>query len=289
MWAMIQAIAFLFCGLDLYLAWVSTSRIGSYCIMCILTYAVNFALLYFAWLIRRRFTHATFFMCLRKDIGYLHGQTIQAVTVSVAFLGIVTAGMAFYPSYWEYSIPTVQASLQIGYTAEGRPWIGARSPKLVIEEYSDYLCFQCAKMHTYLRKLVSYYPDKIRLVHSHFPMDNAYNPIVKESFHEGSGRMALLALYAESHNKFWQMNDLLFQSGRLRSPVGMRALGEKLDMDYKSMARSVTDPTLLERLRADILSGLKHRITATPSFVINGNVYQGVIPAEVLRTVINDD
>lgn len=282
-WATIQVTIFLFCGFDLYLGWISSYRIKSYCLMCILTYAVNFALLYLAWLIRRRFNPESLFRCLRADMGFFKQHRTRTALIAAAVAGILCCGSLFYPPYWQYSLISTESSLPTGLTPEGRPWIGAQAPQLVIEEYSDYLCFQCSKMHAYLRELVSRYPDKLRLVHYHFPMDSAYNPLVKEGFHEGSGKMALLALYAETQDRFWPMNDLLFESGRQRAPVGTRALGKALDLDYKEMSRSVQDPDLLQRLWMDINSGLKLQISATPTFVIDGKVHQGVIPADVLQ------
>ena len=45
-------------------------------------------------------------------------------------------------------------------------------------EFTDYQCFQCRKMHYYLRKLVARYPDKIRITHCSFPMDQEFNPLL---------------------------------------------------------------------------------------------------------------
>jgi uncharacterized membrane protein/protein-disulfide isomerase len=287
MWAILQILAFLFCVFDLYLAWISTYRIGSYCIMCILTYGVNFTILYFAWLIRRRFNKGSLIQCLRADIDTLRRQAPSTILLGTLFITMVVSVVALYPAYWQYSLPSAEVSVHTGVDTDGRPWIGAQHPTLVIEEYSDYLCFQCAKMHSYLRELVMRYPDKLRLVHYHFPMDKAYNPLVQDAFHKGSGRMALLALYAEKHNRFWKMNDLLFENGRRHTPVSLRKLSAALKLDFPDMARAHKDPELLRRLWQDIRSGLKYHITATPSFVIDGVVYQGVIPADVLKRIID--
>jgi uncharacterized membrane protein len=284
-WPTLQVVTALFCGFDLYLAWISSYHIKSYCLMCMLTYGVNFLLLFYSWLTRRRFSADSLAGGLRLDLAYFRQYRPQTAAMGGIIAGTLVVGALFFPPYWQYTLSGEAVALPTGHTPEGRPWIGAPNPELVIEEYSDYLCFQCAKMHAHLREIVRRHPTKVRLVHYHFPMDRAYNPLVKEDFHEGAGRMALLALYAEGHGKFWQMNDLLFEGGRRREPVGMRALGAALEMDYKEMARSQKDPELLRRLWQDIRSGLKHHVTATPTFVINGVVHQGVIPAEVLQSI----
>jgi uncharacterized membrane protein/protein-disulfide isomerase len=285
-WATIQLITFLFCGFDLYLAWVSSHHIKSYCIMCLVTYAVNFALLYFAWLTRRRFNTDSFVGCLLSDGQHFLGHRSRALSFIAFFGTFVAFGIVAYPAYWHYSLPHSSAALKTGVTPEGRPWIGAASPELVIEEYSDYLCFQCAKMHAYLRDLVSRYPDKLRLVHYHFPMDKDYNPLVTKDFHDGAGEMALLALFAERHEKFWQMNDRLFELGRKRTSIKLLELSEVLDLEAGEMAKSIRDKALLRRLQQDIRSGFQRHITATPTFVINGKTYKGLIPADLLLSVV---
>jgi hypothetical protein len=254
--------------------------------MCLLTYGVNFTLLYFAWLTRRRFNDGSLLASLRLDGQYFRKHRIQTAGVIVGLAALILPGTAAYPSYWHYALPHGHAGLNTGYTEAGAPWIGAADPELVIEEYSDYLCFQCAKMHMFLRELIYRYPDKLRLVHHHFPMDIDYNPIVTVPFHEGAGEMALLALHADGRNKFWEINDLLFEIGRKRTTIDLNELGEELDIDANAMAGSIRDKKLLKRLQRDLRSGLRLRISATPSFVINGEVHQGVIPADALQVVL---
>ena len=105
-----------------------------------------------------------------------------------------------------------------GVNDEGHPWIGAENPELTIEEFTDYQCFQCKKMHFFLRRLVAQHPDKIRLVHRNYPLDHELNPIVvSQPYHVGSGKMALVANAAGISGKFWEMNDLLF--GLVGKPI----------------------------------------------------------------------
>ena len=143
-------------------------------------------------------------------------------------------------------------------------------------------------MHFFLRQLIAKHPDKIRLVHRHFPMDHAVNPIVKEPFHVGSGKMALMAIQAASQNKFWQINDILFEMAREGDVIDLRELAARLGMDPKTLARSVNDPAARRLLQHDILSALKLQISGTPAFVINGNVYLAQIPPEIIRTALAD-
>jgi protein-disulfide isomerase len=119
-------------------------------------------------------------------------------------------------------------------------------------------------------------------------MDDAVNPIVKEPFHVGSGKMALMAIHATSQNRFWQMNDILFEMARESNVIDVRELAARLGMDPKTLARSVNDPAARQLLQHDILSALKLQISGTPAFVINENVYLAQIPPEIIRTALAD-
>jgi len=45
---------------------------------------------------------------------------------------------------------------------------------------------------------------------------------------------------------------------------------------------------ILKKLENDIRTGLKKNIYGTPSFVIDGNVYTGHIPPNILKQIFND-
>ncbi|MCK4984363.1 MAG: hypothetical protein KAS40_02535, partial [Desulfobacterales bacterium] len=55
-WSIVFWISLVFACYSVILALVSNYLIGSYCIMCIVSYGVNLSLLFYAWLIRRRFS-----------------------------------------------------------------------------------------------------------------------------------------------------------------------------------------------------------------------------------------
>jgi protein-disulfide isomerase len=119
-------------------------------------------------------------------------------------------------------------------------------------------------------------------------MDHSVNPIVKEPFHVGSGKLALIAIHAATRNKFWQMNDLLFEMAAQSDVINARKLAARLEMDPEAMVRSVNDRSAQLLLQQDILSGLKLQISGTPTYVINENVYLAQIPPEIIKAALAD-
>lgn len=141
-------------------------------------------------------------------------------------------------------------------------------------------------MNFYLRGLISRYPDKIRVVHRHFPMDHRVNPLVKEPLHVGAGAMARMAIFAAEQDRFWQMHDLLYTL-RDSSQIGTGWLAEVTGLDPTGLVRSLQDPEILRKLQEDLAEGLRLGVTGTPTYIVEGEVYIGQLPSHILNRIRN--
>lgn len=286
LWALLFFTTLIYSAYSIVLSLISTFYIKSYCLLCIATYGINFLLLFYFWLIRKRFDQHGLIQGLKQDFSYLWVIKKQIIPIFSSLLFCIIILHLFFPRYWQLTPPSISTDISNGITKEGHPWIGAKTPKLIITEFADYQCFQCKKMHFFLRDLIAKYPENIRLVHRHFPLDHKVNPIVKEAFHVGSGAMALIAIYAVSEGKFWEMNDALFQIAGQKSVFNTRELAKKVGIDIAGPSIAMKDPNIQLRLQLDIMEGLKLGITATPAFVIDGKVFLGQLPPEIIKKAI---
>jgi protein-disulfide isomerase len=206
----------------------------------------------------------------------------------VIFFGIASILPLVYPGYWHFSLPEITEEMSTGMTEEGDPWIGAEHPDLVITEYSDYMCFQCMKMHMHLRQIVAANPDKIRLVHRHFPMDPQFNSQLAGSFHPASGKLAVAAAYAALEGRFWQMNDLLYDIPRNIKTLDIGELAQKSGVSSKGLAAAPGIRQVYYKIKWDVLKGIELGVTGTPAYEIDGHLYEGRIPMAVIRKVISE-
>jgi uncharacterized membrane protein/protein-disulfide isomerase len=287
MWTLSLAAACACSLASLGFAAISAFKIGSYCILCIATYAINFFLVFLMWIIRRRFQAEELLTALAMDLRFLWTKRRWSAPV----LGILGAGLmlagAYYPAYWKIQPPVASAHIQTGLTEDGHPWIGAENPELEIVEFTDYQCFQCRKMHHYLLQVLARYPGKIRVVQRHFPVDHEFNPIVSEPFHVGSGRMALLAIHAAYNGKFAEMNDwLFFKVGTESASIHLTEAAAAAGMDVDQLSFALQHEPYRRHLMKDIRDGLKLGVVGTPSYLINGRIYQGQLPAEMLKPLM---
>ncbi len=285
-WSLILWLSLTFsCG-SVILALISSFRIRSYCIMCIFTYGVNFALVFYAWLIRRRFSNTGLIEDTKGDFLFLWLKKAKSIPLLTTFLATVVFIWIFFPAYWHFRPPPPPENIPQGFTVAGHPWIGAENPVLDIIEFADYQCFQCKKMHFFLRQFIAQNPVKIRLIHRHYPMDHKFNPIVKEPFHVGAGKMALLAIASGLKNKFWEMNDLLYSIEGNKKVLSIKEMSDALGLDKYEIARAINMRGIRYQLHSDIRAGNEIGITGTPAYIVDGKLYKGHLPAEILKKIM---
>ena len=98
--------------------------------------------------------------------------------------------------------------------------------------------------------------------------------------------MALLAIHAAANGKFMEFNDLLFAKAASGKAIDLAEAARETGIDPRELQQALTHEPYKRHLLRDIRQGMKLRIAGTPSYWINGNVYEGSIPAEILKSVI---
>ena len=98
--------------------------------------------------------------------------------------------------------------------------------------------------------------------------------------------MALLAVYAAAEGKFWGVHDLLYQWAGNRQEIDLHELASMTDLQADRLADAAENPGIREKLTADIRFGMQLAVQATPSYLIEGKIYQGTIPPEVFEGIV---
>lgn len=270
----------------LVLAAISAFVLRTWCLLCMASWAVDIGLFVVAFMLNKpdgvRAGLAELGEWLRKH---------RAVTLGWSVLG----GLVLALSYRAYhasndglsktaraASPARSGKAHEGTDEHGQPYVGAVQPKLVITEFSDYQCPHCATAHEQLRHLVETYPDAVRVVHRHFPLDNDCNPLIKQVFHTHACYYARLAICAASLGRFWIGNDYLFQHGRSEQSVPIDAFARAIAVPAESI-RECLKSQADAKLKLDLDAGLKLEIDGTPTFLIRGEKYTGALPEAVLR------
>ncbi len=254
--------------------------------MCFLSYVISFSVSFLSWMTLQRFYHDSILQSIQLDMNCVLKNLKIIISVFIPFVCICLLVFILYPSYWHIELPVLNPKVQKGVTKNENPWMGALNPVVTITEFTDYECFQCKKMHNYLRNLIDQYPEKIRLIHRHYPMDAKFNDIVvKDGMHYGAGYLALIAIHAARKGEFWKVNDLLYNIN-VKSSVNLSEISQKTGYSIEDLKLAITNPVNMKILQLDILTGAKLRITGTPTYLVEGKLYQGFIPKDILKEII---
>jgi protein-disulfide isomerase len=296
--ALFAGLAFFSLATSAVLGVISKTQIASICILCLATYGINLLLAVLAALELRRAGVRESLEDLQDWARVRSGVAWGALAVTLAAAaGLIT----LLPKYWSFEAAQVantpklpsnepgkkpddrgkQVDLASGVTEDGHPWIGAPEPKLTIVEFSDYQCPFCARSHLKLRSLVEAHPQALRLVHRHFPLDQACNPIIDKPFHKHACLYSGMAACAGEQGKFWAANDFLYAHGRDDEGVRPQRMAMELSLDAGKLLECL-EKRAIGLIRADLEEGVKLKITGTPTFQVNGQIHVGEIPPEVL-------
>lgn len=157
---------------------------------------------------------------------------------------------------------------------------GPEDADLVVVEFLDYRCTACRHMHGDVSEVVKNNPD-VKFVFRHFPVFGP--PSVKE---------ARLALAAGLQGKFNEMHHALMVREQPVTDQDIVQYARQMDIDYDKLIVDMKSWPVSEHLlkTLDITEILG--IHATPTFVINGNIYfdetYSVPDKEKLQQLIDD-
>jgi len=143
---------------------------------------------------------------------------------------------------------------------------GTASAPVLLEEYSDFQCPQCARMHSIVKELQAKYPEHLRVGFRHYPL---------QTIHRYARESARAAEAAGAQGRFWEMHDLLYERQAEWSkadPARPLFVGyaQSLGLDAARFQQDIDSSTVAMRVVTDERRALALGLTGTPSFFING-------------------
>jgi protein-disulfide isomerase len=285
------------CGLYLGLAFVGASGvlgaisalvITAVCILCIGTYGVNLLFLVSMLLAARG---PGLRDALAEPWRVLHARTGRFVLVLVGLAAAALGVGLLHPSYWAAANAQVRAkpttpTLPHGVEPGGGHYLGGPNATVVITEFSDYECPFCKQAHTQLRTLLERYPNQLRLVHRHYPLDQSCNPSLAGPMHRNACFAAAIADCAGLQNRFWEANDYLFAEARMLHARSNAEIARDLGLDLGALESCLHEQGP-RSVAVDVDEGNRLKIEGTPTFVVDGKTYMGALPPWVQTRLQN--
>lgn len=282
---LLLVLAFVSVAASAFLAFISATQIDSLCFFCMMSYAINLALLTICVAAWRR-SRSRLFTLLFLDVTGLFGRPLSALALVLTSTVALGATKALVPSYWKAPGWTDLPQLPFGNDDRSHHWIGAPTPRLTIVEFSDYECPHCRAAHKNMRLLAGKYPDRIRLVHRHLPLDMACHPRLNRPFHQRACEFAEAAECAGQQGRFWEMNDAIFSSQDTikAKDLDLMEIAIRLGLNRPKFRDCLRTHAVSQQIAQDLEEAVARGLNGTPSFLLGQRVFTGRIPeAELLR------
>lgn len=154
---------------------------------------------------------------------------------------------------------------------------GREDAPLTLVQYGDYECPYTRKSLPIVHSLQQQLGARLRVVYRNFPLTE---------IHPHALRAAEAAEAASVQGQFWPLHDYLFahqqelEDGQLVDHA--RAVG----LDTEQFAHDLAAHAHLDRIQADMESGIASGVQGTPTFFVNGARREGSYDLETLLAAL---
>lgn len=142
---------------------------------------------------------------------------------------------------------------------------------VTLVEYGDFECPYCGTFYPVLKQVKEKYGDKITFQFRHFPIISAHpNAMIAHRAAEAAGKQG----------KFFEMHDLLYENQmRWSAQAGtsqtaatsiVEGFAEQLGLNMEQFKTDAASSAINDLIQADVKAGQDLRVSATPTFFIDG-------------------
>jgi protein-disulfide isomerase len=154
---------------------------------------------------------------------------------------------------------------------------GSSDAPVTLVEYGDFECLDTARAATILREVQHELGGLVRLVYRHFPLSHK---------HPHAQWAAEAAEAAGAQGRFWEMHDALFVHQQLLGEEHLDLYVGQLGLDVDRLRHDLATHAYAARVRADYDGGAQAGVHGTPTFFINGALYDGADDRASLAAVL---
>ena len=150
--------------------------------------------------------------------------------------------------------------------------VGPQTAPVVLEEFGDFQCPPCGRMHPVIEQIKKDYGNRLRFVFRHYPL---------QQIHKNAFTAARAAEAAGMQGRFWEMHDLIFDNQQqwAESPEPrpiFAGYAQKLGLNVEKFKTDAESQAAAERVMADYQRGASLGVGGTPTFFVNGRELPGV-------------
>lgn len=148
--------------------------------------------------------------------------------------------------------------------SNGPQILGSNSAPVVIEEFSDLECPNCAIISPQIEEVVRKNPKLVQLHFYHYPL----------SIHPFAFVAAEAAECAGDQGEFWEFTDLIFQNQSDLNEDFLKNAAETLKLNREDFDTCLEQRKYKSKVQAHLTEGQARSIPGTPTIFVNGEEYQ---------------
>lgn len=143
--------------------------------------------------------------------------------------------------------------------------------------FSAYTCPYCAQSHKMLAQLQAKYPGQLRLIYKNFPLGRDAQALLPH----------LAAVAAAEQGKPGALDDGLFDAAKTGvDREQLRTLARRVKLDEKRFLAALDAPSTRYAVDADVAEAQAFKISATPTFFVEGFKLEGLHQMEVFEKIL---
>ena len=271
---------------SMILAGISIWVIKKLCILCVITYFIDFLIA----LIAIKGGKEYFSSFKTTVLDFIEGAKKYPKTFVI--LLILAISFLTFSGVTNNFVPHIKKSQEIKkimkmktnpYKADGNI-LGADNPDVIVELYSDYVCPMCYINNIMLHRAVKEYKN-IQVVHYNLPFDKECNPEISMSMHPGACFMARAALAAKEQGNYWGMGNLLYEKHPMNDEQLLPII-EQLRFDKTKFFSDMNSSNTYAKLQSDIKKSYELNIDGTPTMFVNGEKTVGIMSYEDMKDLL---
>ena len=154
---------------------------------------------------------------------------------------------------------------------------GSQDAKIKIVEFFDYECPFCRRIQPTLNEVRRRYPNDVAIIYRHFPLP----------YHSAAYPSAIASECANEQGKFEAYHATLFEHQDQATNIDWVGLARNVGIpDVTDFRECIEQNILSEKIYSDILLGESLEITAIPTLIVDGMVFQGVLDTNDLDKIV---
>ena len=166
---------------------------------------------------------------------------------------------------------------------ENLPYLGNPSAPATIVVFGDFRCPNTKNAMPILKQLAGKYGYKVKIIFRDFP---------GRSIHPDADRLARIGVCAYDQGKYWNVSDYLFSKQDslpvFPAPADIADLAGATGLDLEKLKQCLDSSATAQKVNKDYADGFKFGVAGTPTFFLNGQKVEGVVPFEAWEKVVKE-